>query len=157
MYKYLNTSSELLDNKKDLCLINIFPGGSDSRVCLQCRRPGFDPWVGKIPWRRKWQPTPVIFPGKSYGWRSLAGTVPSMGSQRVGHDWANSLSLFRGILLSNNKEQVIDTPSLDESPWNHKLSKNANPKWLYTAWYHFITFLQWHYYGRTEELRRGWG
>ena len=29
-------------------------------VCLQCERPGFDPWVGKIPWRRKWQPTPVL-------------------------------------------------------------------------------------------------
>ena len=29
-------------------------------VCLQCERPGFDPWIGKIPWRRKWQPTPVL-------------------------------------------------------------------------------------------------
>jgi len=45
-----------------------FPGGSDSKsVCLQCGRPEFDPWVGKIPWRRKWQPTPVLLPGKSYG------------------------------------------------------------------------------------------
>ena len=34
---------------------------------------GFDPWVGKIPWRRKWQPTPVFMPGKSHGQRSLAG------------------------------------------------------------------------------------
>ena len=34
---------------------------------------GFNPWVGKISWRRKWQPTPVIFPGKSHGWRSLVG------------------------------------------------------------------------------------
>ena len=33
----------------------------------------FDPWVGKINWRRKWQPTPVLLPGKSYGWRSLVG------------------------------------------------------------------------------------
>ena len=32
------------------------------RICLQCRRPGFDPWVGKIPWRREWQPTPVFLP-----------------------------------------------------------------------------------------------
>ena len=32
-----------------------------SNVCLQCGRPGFDPWVGKIPWRRKWQPTPVLW------------------------------------------------------------------------------------------------
>ena len=45
-------------------------------VCLQCRRPGFDPWVAKIPWRRKWQPTPVFLPGKSHGWRSLVGYSP---------------------------------------------------------------------------------
>ena len=36
------------------------------------RAPGFSPWVGKIPWRRKWQPTPVLLPGKFHGWRSLA-------------------------------------------------------------------------------------
>ena len=38
---------------------------------LQCGRPEFDPWVEKIPWRRKWQPTPVLLPGKFHGWRSL--------------------------------------------------------------------------------------
>ena len=36
-------------------------------ICLQCGRPGFNPWVGKIHWRRKWQPTPVLLPGKSHG------------------------------------------------------------------------------------------
>ena len=36
----------------------------------------FDPWVGKIPWRRKWQPTPVFCPGKSHGQRSLVGYSP---------------------------------------------------------------------------------
>ena len=35
--------------------------------CLQCRRPGFDLWVGKIPWRREWLPTPVFWPGESHG------------------------------------------------------------------------------------------
>ena len=34
-------------------------------VCLQCGRPGFDRWVGKISWRRAWQPTPVFLPGES--------------------------------------------------------------------------------------------
>ena len=43
---------------------------------LQCGRPGFDPWVGKIPWRRKWQPTQVFLPGKSHEQRSLAGYSP---------------------------------------------------------------------------------
>ena len=53
-----------------------FPGGSGQSICLQCRRPGFIPWVGKIPWRRKWQSTPVFLPGESHGQRSLAGYSP---------------------------------------------------------------------------------
>ena len=42
----------------------------------ECRRPGFDPRVGKIPWRREWQHTPVFLPGESHGQRSLAGYSP---------------------------------------------------------------------------------
>ena len=38
--------------------------------------PGFDPWVGKTPWRRKWQPTPVLLPGEFHGRRSLVGYSP---------------------------------------------------------------------------------
>ena len=45
-----------------------FPCGSAwQRICLQCRRPGFDPWVGKIPWRRERLPTPVFWPGEFHG------------------------------------------------------------------------------------------
>ena len=43
------------------------------RICLQCRTPKFDPWVGKISWRREWLTTPIILPGESHGQRSLAG------------------------------------------------------------------------------------
>ena len=43
------------------------------RIRLQCRRPGFDPCVRKIPWRRKWLPTPAFLPGESHGQRSLVG------------------------------------------------------------------------------------
>ena len=39
----------------------------------QCKRPGLDPWVGKIPWRREWQSTPVFLPGEFHRQRSLAG------------------------------------------------------------------------------------
>ena len=46
-----------------------------SRICLQCRRHGFNPWVGKIPWR-EWQSTPVFLPGEFYGQRSLACSSP---------------------------------------------------------------------------------
>ena len=45
-----------------------FPSDSVvKRIHLPSRRHAFDPWVGKIPWRRKWQPTPVFLPGKSHG------------------------------------------------------------------------------------------
>ena len=37
------------------------------------KRQRFDPWVGKLPWSRKWQPTPELLPGKSHGQRSLVG------------------------------------------------------------------------------------
>ena len=54
-----------------------FPHGSDGKsICLQCRRHRFDPWVGKILWRRKWQPIPILLPGKFHGWRSLVGYSP---------------------------------------------------------------------------------
>ena len=54
-----------------------FPGGSDGKASA-CRAgdPGFYPWVGKIPWRRKWQLTPVLLPGKFHGLRSLVGYSP---------------------------------------------------------------------------------
>ena len=71
-----------------------FPGGSDDKEsACQCRRPRFDPWVGKIPWRRKWQPSPILLPGK-IPWMEEHGGLQSMNSQRVGHDWATSLQYF---------------------------------------------------------------
>ena len=47
-------------------------------------RDRLDPWVGKIPWKRAWQPTPVFLPGESYGQRSAQAVVHR--SQRVGCD-----------------------------------------------------------------------
>ena len=56
------------------------PGGaSGEELTCKCRRHKrcrFDPWVGKISWRRTWQPTPVFMPGKSHGQRSLVGYSP---------------------------------------------------------------------------------
>ena len=46
---------------------------SGNESACHCRRRWFDPWVGMIPWRRKWQPAPVFLPGKSNGQRSPAG------------------------------------------------------------------------------------
>ena len=55
------------------------------RIHVQCRRPGFDPWVGKIPWRRIWLPTPIFLPGES-PWTEESGRLQSMGLQRLEPD-----------------------------------------------------------------------
>ena len=49
---------------------------SGKKSTCQRRRCGWDPWVEKIPWRKKWQSTPVFLPGKSHGQRSLVGYSP---------------------------------------------------------------------------------
>ena len=58
-----------------------FPGGSDGKEST-CNA---EDQVGKVPWKREWQPTPVFLPGEFHGQRSLAG-YKSIGSQRVRHD-----------------------------------------------------------------------
>ena len=60
---------------------------SGKESACQGRRCRFNPWDGKIPWWRKWQPTPVFLPGKSHGQRSLAGYHP-WGHKRVRSDLA---------------------------------------------------------------------
>ena len=64
------------------------------RVCLMCRYCSFDPWVQKIPWRRKWQPTPVLLPGKSHGSVNICRVIKSANhSSRHHHQsltWLNN-------------------------------------------------------------------
>ena len=57
-----------------LCLLKCQT--NKKKIFLKSGRPWFDPWVGKIPWRRTWQPTPVFLPGESHGWRSMVGYSP---------------------------------------------------------------------------------
>ena len=73
----------------------------------QYRRCGFDPWVGKIPRRRKWQPIPIFLPEKPYGQRSLAGYSP-WGHKRVRHNLATQQQqskLFWELLLQQRKKE----------------------------------------------------
>ena len=84
-------------------------------ICLQCRRPGFSPWVGKISWRRKWQPTLVFFPEISHGWRSLVGYSP-WGCKELDTTEMTSLSLsfFHGMsMLSFHIICLSDSVALD--------------------------------------------
>ena len=85
-----------------------FPGGTVGN------RPGFDPWVRKIPCRRKRQPTPVFLPGESHGWRSLVGYGPR--GRKESH-MTERLHLVLSTVLSHDCE--IDLQNfLTMKNWN---------------------------------------
>ena len=73
-----------------------FPGGASGKepTCQfrRCKRHGFSPWVGKIPWRKAWQPAAVFLPGDFHGQRNLA-CYSSYSSQRVGHGWKDLVGM----------------------------------------------------------------
>ena len=58
-----------------LCINRGFLGGLDGKESACNGRPGFDPWVGKLPWRRKRLPTPIFLPGEFQGRGSLGGYI----------------------------------------------------------------------------------
>ena len=90
-------------------------GGSDGKsVCLQCRKPGCDPWVRKIPWRRKWQPTPVLLSGKFHGQRSLVGYSP--WDRRAGLNWVTSLCTFTEPLTWSPLESHLSINTILDFP-----------------------------------------
>ena len=89
-----------------------FPGGSVvSRLWLQCRRHRFNPWIKKIPWRRKWKPTPVFLPGKSHGQKSLVGYSP-WGCKRIIHDLATKQTDLHIIQALSYRIFQLETPDI---------------------------------------------
>ena len=76
--RYIEITTLKIEVVTSFCkLLDVVPGGTSGKESTcQCRRHGFNPWVGKIPGRRAQQPTPVFLPGESYGQRSLAGYSP---------------------------------------------------------------------------------
>ena len=108
----------------NLCGLPWWLSGEES-VC-QCRRCGLNPWVRKIPWRRKWQPSSVFLPGKSHGQRSLAG-YSSWGCKRVGHDLARKWQPTPVFLPGKSCGR---SSLLGYRPWGCKESDT-------TEWLHF--------------------
>ena len=80
---------------------------------------GFDPWVRKVPWRRKWQPTPVFLPGKPHGQRSLVGYSP-WGRKRIRHDLVTKQQMFVAALFTITKTwKQLKCPSTEK--WIKKM------------------------------------
>ena len=79
-HDWVTNTFTILTNDQLSCLVLGFPGGASRKepACQRSRhkRRVFNPWVGKIHWRRKWQPTLVFLPGESHEQRSLAGCSP---------------------------------------------------------------------------------
>ena len=107
--RILVSCSELSENKPVLG----FPGSAGKEHTCQYRRRkrcGFDPWFGKIPWRRSWQPTPVFLPGESHGQRSLMDYIQSVGLQSVRHhqsDLVHSTELVTQSEVSQKERKQI--------------------------------------------------
>ena len=87
----------------------------------QSRRLGFYRWFGKIPWSRKWQPTPVFLPGKSRGKRSLAGYSPvssvAQSYQLFATPWTAAQQASLSITNSWSLPKLISIESV--MPSNH--------------------------------------
>ena len=81
-----------------------FSGKESACLWRRHRRHGFNPWMGKIPWRRKWQPTPVCLPGE-FPWTEEPGGLRPMGSQRVRHDWATE-HMYRSVRRRQHVHQM---------------------------------------------------
>ena len=83
-----------------------FPGGTSGKEpacqCRRCKRHRFDPWVGKIPWRRKWQPTPVFLIGESHGRGTWQATVHRITPSQAPLRWLSMKSCRSATMLSIN-------------------------------------------------------
>ena len=100
---------------------------SGKESTYQSRRHGFDPWVGNMPWRRKWQPIPVFLPGKSHGQRSWVGYSPA-GCKKL--DTTERLNSNITLRLQNILACLPPDPLLCQT--NHQLccghsTKGASP------------------------------
>ena len=86
-----------------------FPDGASGKEpacqCRRCKTHGFDPWVRKIPCRKKLQPTPVILPGES-PWTKEPGGLQSIGFQRVKHNWGYLAHMHK--LGCDNGDRKVD-------------------------------------------------
>ena len=82
---------------------------------MQCGRPGFNPWVRKISWRRNCQPTPVFLPGESHGCRSLVGLGYSPGGHKES-DMTERLHFHFLSLSACNTGDPGLIPGLGRSP-----------------------------------------
>ena len=108
-----------------------FPGGAGGNVrayqCRRCKRCGFNLWVGKILWRRKWQPTLGFLPGKSCGHRNLTGYSPWGHKEQ---DITEAIQHTQLYFYYYNMSSPSDHQALDPGGWG-PLRMLHRPEQLY--------------------------
>ena len=113
---------------QELSFLKGFPGGASgkeyTRRRRRCQRCRFNPWVGKISWRRKWQPAPVFLPGESHGQRSLVGY-----SRGVAKSWTRLCMHPHKLLRTVSPLSPIFSPSGRDT---HALSLTHTPSQSYS-------------------------
>ena len=112
------------------------------RICVKCGRPRFDSWVGKSPWRRKWQPTPVFLPGEFHGQRSLAGSNPQGLKKLDRTEWLThfhfNFAWFSSYLsFSFFMKRYNQIPGILQFDVNFMLYVKIFPQ-IWSAFVHFI-------------------
>ena len=95
---------------------------SGKESAYQCRRRRFDPWIGKIPWRRKLYPTPVFLPGQSHGQRSLAGYSPWGREESDTTEWTQAHGRQFGLWASSHS-LTLWPPAVLRYSWHVTLCK----------------------------------
>ena len=95
-------------NYRKVCSAQGFPGGTSGKEpacqCKRHKRCRFNPWVGKIPWRRAWQPTPVFLPGEPHGQRTWWATVHRVAKSKT---WLKQFSMHAHGLLAKPQAHVL--------------------------------------------------
>ena len=105
-----------------------------SRICQQCRWPGLDPWVRKSPWRREWQPTPVLLPGKSPWMEEVDGLYSPWGHKQS--DMTLCVCMYvcvreRERAQNSGNKHCLQVQSLWKTVWetHKKKKKNRTTIW----------------------------
>ena len=125
----------LVENFLNTGLPKWLSGKESSCQCRRHSRCGFNLWIGKIPWKRKWQSTPVSLPRKSHGKRSLAGCILCV--QKVKHDSAcmHMHSKCSGHYNNGLDNEIclkyLEILSLREKTWEHHICLQIQERLLY--------------------------
>ena len=141
---WFQTETQLWHLEKRLMRYMGFPGGARGKEpACQCRRHkryGFDPWVGKISWRRAWQPTPVFLPEVSHGQRSLVGCGPQGHTTAVAeHTHTHAMMYIIPEIQLGARDaaskvvRLASTSGGRFSPWNSLSQKERSLRWKQTA------------------------